>query len=51
MTRETQLRWRADAQVADIPVAHPSCSKQHAVIQFRQIAEKNEYGEVTSSVK
>ncbi|KAK1922143.1 SMAD/FHA domain-containing protein [Papiliotrema laurentii] len=40
-----------DQIVADIPVAHPSCSKQHAVIQFRQVAEKNEYGEVTSSVK
>jgi hypothetical protein len=38
-------------QVTDIPIAHPSCSKQHAVIQFRQITEKNEYGETTTSVK
>lgn len=38
-------------QVTDIPIAHPSCSKQHAVIQFRQITEKNEYGEATTSVK
>jgi len=38
-------------QVTDIPIAHPSCSKQHAAIQFRQISEKNEYGDVTTSVK
>jgi smad nuclear-interacting protein 1 len=37
--------------VTDIPVAHPSCSKQHAAIQFRQITEKNEYGETSSEVK
>lgn len=29
-----------DAQVADIVVAHPSCSKQHAVIQFRYTEKK-----------
>ncbi|EPZ33337.1 SMAD/FHA domain-containing protein [Rozella allomycis CSF55] len=27
--------------VADIPIDHPSCSKQHAAIQFRQVASKN----------
>ncbi|ORX40621.1 SMAD/FHA domain-containing protein [Kockovaella imperatae] len=40
-----------DQVVTDIPISHPSCSKQHAAIQFRQITEKNEYGDVTSSVK
>ncbi|ORY33481.1 SMAD/FHA domain-containing protein [Naematelia encephala] len=40
-----------DTVVTDIPIAHPSCSKQHAAIQFRQISEKNEFGEVTTSVK
>jgi len=25
-----------DEKVCDLPIAHPSCSKQHAVIQFRQ---------------
>lgn len=29
-----------DAQVADLVVAHPSCSKQHAVIQFRYTDKK-----------
>jgi smad nuclear-interacting protein 1 len=27
-------------QVADIPIDHPSCSKQHAVIQFRLMTEQ-----------
>ncbi|OCF38185.1 smad nuclear-interacting protein 1 [Kwoniella heveanensis BCC8398] len=40
-----------DTVVTDIPIAHPSCSKQHAAIQYRQISEKNEYGDVTTSVK
>ena len=26
-----------DRKVADIPVDHPSCSKQHAVLQFRSV--------------
>ncbi|KAL0961245.1 hypothetical protein HGRIS_006208 [Hohenbuehelia grisea] len=40
-----------DRLVADIPLEHPSCSKQHAVIQYRSVQEKNEYGEVKSSIK
>ncbi|EMR11814.1 hypothetical protein PNEG_00240 [Pneumocystis murina B123] len=34
-----------DRLVADIPLDHPSCSKQHAVIQFRQIKSKNTISE------
>ena len=30
--------------VADIPVDHPSCSKQHAVIQYRLVSEKDTSG-------
>ena len=26
-----------DRKVADIPIDHPSCSKQHAVLQFRSM--------------
>ena len=37
--------------MTDIPIAHLSCSKQHAAIQYRQISEKNEFGEVSTSVK
>lgn len=28
-----------DRAVADIPTDHPSCSKQHAVLQFRAVEE------------
>ncbi|KAL8931239.1 MAG: hypothetical protein Q9216_007249, partial [Gyalolechia sp. 2 TL-2023] len=32
--------------VADVPVEHPSCSKQHAVLQFRFVVRKDdEWGE------
>lgn len=34
-----------DRTAADIPVEHPSCSKQHAVIQFRLVTKRNEFGE------
>lgn len=37
--------------VADIPIEHPSCSKQHAVIQFRQVVKKNEFGDQSRTVK
>jgi smad nuclear-interacting protein 1 len=33
-----------DRSIVDIPVDHPSCSKQHAVIVFRQVLEKDELG-------
>ena len=31
-------------QVVDIMLAHPSCSKQHAVIQFREVPAKDDIG-------
>ena len=34
-----------DRRVADIPVDHPSCSKQHAVFQFRTKKPGNARGE------
>ncbi|KZP00681.1 SMAD/FHA domain-containing protein [Calocera viscosa TUFC12733] len=40
-----------DRVVADIPIEHPSCSKQHAVIQYRQVTSRNEFGDTSSSVK
>lgn len=40
-----------DRVVADIPVDHQSCSKQHAAIQHRQIVEKNEFGDIKKTTK
>ncbi|BGP58350.1 hypothetical protein JCM8202_002893 [Rhodotorula sphaerocarpa] len=40
-----------DRIVADIPVDHPSASKQHAVLQFRQVVERNEFGDTKGSTK
>lgn len=36
--------------VADIPTEHPSCSKQHAVFQFRYITKKDQWGEKKGKV-
>ena len=35
----------------DVPVEHPSASKQHAVIQFRYTEKKNEWGDRKGEVK
>lgn len=40
-----------DKSVADIPVDHTSCSKQHAVIQFRQVSHTNKRGAVNKVTK
>ena len=37
--------------VCDIPIEHPSASKQHAVIQFRYIEKRNEFGDKVGRVK
>ncbi|KAG9244177.1 SMAD/FHA domain-containing protein [Calycina marina] len=37
--------------VVDMPAEHPSISKQHAVIQFRYIEKKNEYGDKVGKVR
>ncbi len=37
--------------VVDFPTEHPSCSKQHAVLQFRYTEKKNEWGERKGGVK
>ncbi|KAI1087986.1 SMAD/FHA domain-containing protein [Rostrohypoxylon terebratum] len=37
--------------VVDLPTEHPSISKQHAVIQFRYIEKRNEFGDKIGKVK
>ncbi|KAJ3502395.1 hypothetical protein NLJ89_g8906 [Agrocybe chaxingu] len=40
-----------DRLVADIALDHPSCSKQHAAIQYRYVQEKDEFGGSKGTVK
>ena len=40
-----------EAAVVDYLVEHPSTSKQHAVIQFRYIEKRNEFGDKIGKVK
>ncbi|KAL9627857.1 MAG: hypothetical protein Q9204_006285 [Flavoplaca sp. TL-2023a] len=39
-----------EKMVADVPVEHPSASKQHAVLQFRYVVKKDEFGEKRGGV-
>jgi smad nuclear-interacting protein 1 len=49
----TQSCWLLgrETTVVDLPVEHPSSSKQHAVIQFRYISKLNEFGDRDGKVK
>lgn len=49
-TRSCWLFGRERA-VVDFPTEHPSCSKQHAVLQFRYVEKKSEYGDKVGGVK
>lgn len=40
-----------DRAIADLPVDHPSCSKQHAVLQFRYITKVGEFGDKQGGVR
>ncbi|KAH9992033.1 SMAD/FHA domain-containing protein [Russula vinacea] len=40
-----------DPTVTDIPLEHPSCSKQHAVIQYRLVQQKDEFGSSKGVIK
>ncbi|CAO1615667.1 unnamed protein product [Jaminaea pallidilutea] len=40
-----------DRAVVDVPLDHSSCSKQHAVLQYRMTVEKNEYGDEKRNIK
>jgi smad nuclear-interacting protein 1 len=37
--------------VADLPVDHPSCSKQHAALQFRYVEKRIEFGDRDGRVR
>jgi len=49
----TQSCWLfgREVSVCDYALEHPSCSKQHAVIQFRYVEKRNEFGDKIGKVK
>lgn len=51
INRQSAYLVGRDKAVVDIPLDHPSCSKQHAVIQHRSVPEKDEFGSVKAKVK
>lgn len=49
--RQSCYLFGRERRVADIPTDHPSCSKQHAVLQYRQVEEENPDGTSSKIVK
>ncbi len=41
MHRQSAYLFGRERKVADIPIDHPSCSSQHAVLQYRQVEVPN----------
>ncbi|KAJ4867888.1 FHA domain-containing protein DDL [Raphanus sativus] len=49
--RQSCYLFGRERRVADIPTDHPSCSKQHAVIQYREVTVEKPDGMVEKQVK
>ncbi|KAF9926569.1 hypothetical protein FBU30_003856 [Linnemannia zychae] len=49
--RQSAFLFGRDKNVVDIATEHPSCSKQHAVLQFRQIVETDTLGQAKRTTK
>ncbi|XP_057430764.1 FHA domain-containing protein DDL [Lotus japonicus] len=49
--RQSCYLFGRERRVADIPTDHPSCSKQHAVIQFRQVETEQPDGMLSKQVR
>ncbi|XVF77563.1 hypothetical protein PTKIN_Ptkin14bG0055000 [Pterospermum kingtungense] len=49
--RQSCYLFGRERRVADIPTDHPSCSKQHAVIQFRQVEKEQPDGTLSKEVR
>ncbi|KAK2387324.1 hypothetical protein P8452_25516 [Trifolium repens] len=49
--RQSCYLFGRERRVADIPTDHPSCSKQHAVIQFRQIEKEQPDGTIVKQTR
>lgn len=42
--RQSAFLMGRDRKVCDLPIDHPSCSKQHAVFQYRLVGRKRDDG-------
>lgn len=49
--RQSSYLIGRDRKVADIPVDHPSCSKQHAALQYRLVPFERENGTIGKRVR
>lgn len=49
--RQSCYLFGRERRVADIPTDHPSCSKQHAVIQFRQVEKEQPDGLLLKQIR
>ncbi|XP_017214916.1 FHA domain-containing protein DDL [Daucus carota subsp. sativus] len=49
--RQTSYLFGRERRVADIPTDHPSCSKQHAVLQYRQVETEQPDGTLSKQVR
>ena len=49
--RQSAYLFGRERKIADIPVDHPSCSKQHAVFQYRLMNYKKEDGSNGRTIK
>ncbi|KAI3456960.1 hypothetical protein Pfo_013623 [Paulownia fortunei] len=49
--RQSCYLFGRERRVADIPTDHPSCSKQHAVLQYREVEEDNPDGTMSKRVR
>lgn len=49
--RQTCYLFGRERRVADIPTDHPSCSKQHAVLQYRQVDKEQPDGMLAKEVR
>lgn len=49
--RQSTYLFGRERRVADVPTDHPSCSKQHAVLQFRRMEKEGSDGMPTQVVR
>ena len=49
--RQSAYLMGRDRKIADIPIDHPSCSKQHSVLQYRLVPYQRENGSTGHAVR